>query len=116
MPTNYKRVPAVDKCFSILELIASARRPLGFTEIVNELGFNKSTVFNILYTLNDLMVLDKDPAGLFHLGQKLFIMGNAAAKGSELIQTIHPYLVKINSEYRVSAFLGILSGKRVNKL
>jgi IclR family KDG regulon transcriptional repressor len=110
MPANYKRVPAIDKSFSILELIAHARRPLGFAEIVRELGLNKSTVFNILYTLNDLGVLDKDSTGLFHLGSRLFVLGNAAAKGSELIQTVHPYLVKINSEYRVSAFLGILSG------
>ncbi len=113
MPANYKRVPAIDKSFSILELITHARHPLGFAEIVRELGLNKSTVFNILHTLNDLGVLDKGPDGLFHLGPRLFILGNAAAKGSELIQTVHPYLVKINNEYRVSAFLGILSGTEV---
>lgn len=113
MPANYKRVPAVDKSFSILELIARAKRPLGFTEIVRELAFNKSTVFNILHTLNDLGVLDKDSTGLFHLGPRLFVLGNAAAKGSELIQTVHHHLVKINNEYRVSAFLGILSGNEV---
>jgi DNA-binding IclR family transcriptional regulator len=113
MPANYKRVPAIDKCFSILESIAHSKRPLGFTEIVKETGLNKSTVFNILHTLNDLGVLDKGPDGLFHLGSRLFILGNAAAKGSELIQTVHPYLVKINNEYRVSAFLGILSGTEV---
>lgn len=113
MAAKYKRVPAVDKSFSILELIAHARRPLGFAEIVKELGLNKSTVFNILHTLDDLGALDKDSTGLFHLGSRLFVLGNAAAKGSELIQTVHPYLVNINNEYRVSAFLGILSGTEV---
>ena len=44
MPTNYKRVPAIDKCFSILELMADIKRPLGFNEVVKELGLNKSTV------------------------------------------------------------------------
>ena len=113
MPANYKRVPAIDKCFSILELMTETKRPLGFTEIVRELGLNKSTVFNILHTLNDLGVLDKSPDGLFHLGSKLFILGNAAAVGSELIQTVHPYLEKINTEYKLSTFLGILSGSNV---
>ncbi|MGD9159849.1 MAG: IclR family transcriptional regulator [Desulfobacteraceae bacterium] len=113
MPINYKRVPAIDKCFSILELMTETKRPLGFTEIVRELGLNKSTVFNILHTLDDIGVVDKGPDGLFHLGSKLFILGNAAAVSSDLIRTVHPYLDKINSEYRLSAFLGILSGKNV---
>jgi DNA-binding IclR family transcriptional regulator len=113
MPANYKRVPAIDKCFSILELMSETKRPLGFTEIVRELDLNKSTVFNILHTLNDLGVLDKRPDGLFNLGSKLFILGNAAAVGSELIQTVHPYLEKINREYMLSTFFGILSGKDV---
>ncbi len=113
MSAKYKRVPAVDKAFSILDLIARTKRPPGFAEIVKELGLNKSTVFNILHTLDDLGVLDKDSTGLFHLGSRLFILGNAAAKGSELIQTVRPYLVKINNEYRVSAFFGILSGTEV---
>jgi IclR family KDG regulon transcriptional repressor len=113
MPANYKRVPAVDKCFSILEYIARSKPAPGFAEIVRELGLNKSTVFNILHTLTDLGVLDRGPDGLFHLGSRLFMLGNAAVKGSELIQTVHPYLVKINNEFRVSAFLGILSGTEV---
>ncbi len=113
MPISYKRVPAIDKCFSILELMTETKRPLGFTEIVKELDLNKSTVFNILHTLNDIGVLDKRPDGLFHLGSKLFILGNAAAVGNELIQTVHPFLEKINREYKLSAFFGILSGRNV---
>ena len=113
MSINYKRVPAIDKCFSILELLSEKKRPIGFTEIVKELDLNKSTVFNILHTLDDLGILDKGPDGLFHLGSKLFILGNAAAVGSELIQTVHPYLEKINIEYKLSTFFGILSGGNV---
>jgi DNA-binding IclR family transcriptional regulator len=110
---NYKRVPAIDKCFSILALMAEARRPFGFNEIVKKLGLNKSTVFNILHTLNDLYVLEKGPDGLFRLGTRLFMLGNAAAGGSELIQTVHPYLEAINHELKLSSFLGILSGQEV---
>jgi IclR family KDG regulon transcriptional repressor len=109
MPLNYKRVPALDKCFSILALMAEAKRPFGFNEIVKHLGLNKSTVFNILHTLNDLNVLDKGPDGRFRLGPRLFVLGNAAAGGSELIQTVHPYLEIINRDFELSAFFGILS-------
>jgi DNA-binding IclR family transcriptional regulator len=113
MSLNYKRVPAIDKCFSILALMAEAKRPFGFNEIVKNLGLNKSTVFNILHTLNDLYVLEKGPDGLFRLGTRLFILGNAAAGGSELIQTVHPYLETINHEFKLSTFFGILSDREV---
>jgi DNA-binding IclR family transcriptional regulator len=113
MSLNYKRVPAIDKCFSVLALMAEARRPFGFNEIVKNLGLNKSTVFNILHTLSDLDVLEKGPDGLFRLGPRLFVLGNAAAGGSELIQTVHPYLETINREFKLSTFFGILSGQEV---
>lgn len=113
MSLNYKRVPAIDKCFSILALIAEAKRPFGFNEVVKNLGLNKSTVFNILHTLNDLNVLERGPDGLFRLGTRLFVLGNAAAGGSELIQTVHPYLETINREFKLSTFFGILSDQEV---
>jgi DNA-binding IclR family transcriptional regulator len=113
MPQNYKRVPAIDKCFSILELIADGKRPFGYNEIVKNLGLNKSTVFNILHTLNDLEVLEKGPDGLFRLGPRLFILGNAAAGGSELIKTVHPYLETLNQDFKLSSFFGILSGHEI---
>ena len=112
MSLNYKRVPAIDKCFSVLALMAEAKRPFGFNEVVKNLGLNKSTVFNILHTLKDLDVLEKGPDGLFRLGPRLFILGNAAAGGS-LIQTVHPYLETMNRDFKLSTFFGILSGREV---
>jgi IclR family KDG regulon transcriptional repressor len=93
--------------------MAETKRPFGFNEIVKNLGLNKSTVFNILHTLNDLDVLEKGPDGLFRLGPRLLILGNAAAGGSELIQTVHPYLETINRDFKLSTFFGILSGQEV---
>jgi DNA-binding IclR family transcriptional regulator len=65
MSLNYKKVLAIDKRFSILALMAEERRPFGYNEIVKNLGLNKSTVFNILHTLNDFDVLEKGPEALF---------------------------------------------------
>lgn len=113
MTMNFKRVPAVEKCFSILSLLAEEKRSFGFSEIARELDLNKSTVFNILHTLNELNILEKDSNGQFRLGPSLFILGNAAAGGSELIQAVHPYLEAINNRFKVSAFFGILAGHEV---
>lgn len=113
MSLNYKNVPAIEKCFSILALLAEEKRPFGCSEIVRTLNLNKSTVFNILHTMNALDILEKGPDGLFKLGTRLFVLGNAAAGESELIQAVHPYLESINRKFKLSAFFGILSDREV---
>ncbi len=112
MTTEFKRVPAIDKCFSILQLFAESRHSLGISEISKQLELSKSTVFNIIYTLEDLEILEQSHDGKFQFGTQLYILGNETGKRSELIQTIHPYLDKINRETKLSAFLGIRSGLR----
>lgn len=113
MTLNFKRVPAIEKCFSILSLLAQKKRSLGYSEIARNLDLNKSTVFNILHTLSELDLLEKDANGQFRLGPSLFILGHAAAGGSELIQTVHPYLEAINNRFKLSAFFGVLAEHEV---
>ncbi|MCP4625840.1 MAG: IclR family transcriptional regulator [bacterium] len=112
MPNEFKNVPAIEKCFSILQYFANSKQSLGISEISKQLALNKSTVFNIVYTLKNLEILEQYPDGKFHFGTLLYLLGNANGKKSELIQTIHPYLEKINFQTELSAFLGIRSGQR----
>ena len=112
MIPEFKRVPAVDKCFLILQLFAESKHSLGISEIAKQLELSKSTVFNIIYTLEDLDILEQCHNGKFQFGTRLYLLGNETGKRSELIQAIHPYLDKINRETKLSAFLGIRSGLR----
>ncbi len=112
MPPAFKRVPAIDKCFSILELLARTKEPMGISDISGKLDLNKSTVFNIVYTLMDLHVLENQPDGKFVFGTRFYILGNIAGKRSELIQTAHPYLEMINAKTKLSAFLGLRSDRQ----
>jgi len=109
MPTEFKNVPAVEKCFAILQLLAKSKQALGISEISNQLKLNKSTVFSIIYTLKHLAVLDQFQDGKFHFGTLLYLLGNANGQKSEFIQTVHPFLEQINRETKLSAFLGIRS-------
>ena len=109
MKAEFKRVPAVDKCFGILELFAKEKKPLGISDISAALGLNKSTVFNIVYTLTDLNVLE-NINHKFRFGPKLYMFGKAAEKGSALIRTVHPYLEEISRMTNLSSFLGMRSG------
>ena len=112
MKTAFKRVPAIDKCFAILELFARLKKPLGVSEISKALNYNKSTVFNMLHTLNDLGILEQSGGNKFQYGMQLYTLGKAAGRSSELIGTVHPYLEKINQKTKLSAFLGMRAGRR----
>lgn len=112
MPPAYKRVPAIDKCFAILDLMAKTENPHGISDLSRKLDLNKSTVFNIVYTLIDLGVLESRAENKFGFGSRFYVMGHAAGRGSELIHLAHPYLEKINQQTKLSAFLGIRSGLR----
>ena len=112
MPPASKRVPAVDKCFAILDLLAQSKQPMGISDISGKLDLNKSTVFHIVHTLMDLNVLENQRDGKFIFGTHFYILGNMAGKRSKLIQTAHPYLERINEKTKLSAFLGLRSDRQ----
>jgi IclR family KDG regulon transcriptional repressor len=113
MSSASKRVPAIDKCFAILDLLAESKEPMGISDISGRLELNKSTVFGIVHTLMDLNVLENRPDGKFVFGTRLYILGKMAGQRSKLIQAAHPYLEKINERTKLSAFLGLRSDFRV---
>jgi len=109
---TFKRVPALDKCFAMLDLMARMKRAVGISELSNALGYHKSTVFNMVHTLVDLGVLENGAESRFRLGPRLYVLGKAAGGGSELVSTVHPYLEEIGKKTRLSVFLGVRSGSR----
>ncbi len=108
--SGFKRVPALDKCFAMLDVIAGSRQPLGVSEISRKLGLNKSTVFNIARTLADLQVLEYRPNGKLTFGTHLYVLGKAAGSRVELIRTVRPFLEEIAGETDFSTFLGVRIG------
>jgi len=109
---TYKRVPALDKCFAILGLMARMKRPMGISDLANALAYHKSTVFNLVHTLVDLGMLENGSDGKFRFGPGLYALGKAASGGSELVSSIRPYLEEIGDKTKLSAFLGIRSDDR----
>ena len=109
---DFKKVPSVDKCFAVLELISQSDKRLGITEISRKLGYHRSTVFNLLYTLEELGVLEHDGDSKFSFGSKLYMLGKAAGNGSMLIRAVRPSLEEISFKTGLSVFLGIRAGLR----
>jgi len=112
MNPGFRRVPAVDKCFAILELLAQSNAPMGISDISRKLDLNKSSVFNTVHTLRDLKVLENHRDGKFVFGTRFYILGNIAGHRSALIQIVHPFLETINEKTKFSAFLGLRSDRQ----
>jgi IclR family transcriptional regulator, KDG regulon repressor len=108
--TTSGRVPALYKCFAILELLSQTDDFPGNNDIARRLGLNKSTVSNTMHTLADLGVLEISANGKFIFGPRFYMLGNMARKRSELQQAAQPYLSQISRDTKLSTFLGIRSG------
>jgi IclR family transcriptional regulator, KDG regulon repressor len=106
---QFKRVPALDKCFRILEFLAHSQTALGITEISTPLQLNKSTVFNLIYTLVDLGILETVPGNKVRLGLKLYDLSRESKAGGLFISKVRPFLEEINRKTKLSVFLGLRS-------
>jgi IclR family KDG regulon transcriptional repressor len=106
---QFKRVPALDKCFQILDFLSTSQTALGVTEISTPLKLNKSTVFNLIYTLVDLGILENVPGNKVRLGLKLYDLSRESNAGGLLISKVRPFLEEINRRTKLSVFLGLRS-------
>ena len=79
-----KRIKSLDKAVSILDCFYH-HEELGITEIMNLTGMNKSTVYDLVYTLYMNRFLEQDPTTKkYRLGIRLFEFGNLYAKRNSL--------------------------------
>lgn len=109
---GFKRVHTLARGFELLELLARKKEPLGISEIAAKLNMHKGTVFSMVHTLAEVGVLENSD-GKYIFGPKLYLLGKAAEKGSNLIRAVHPYLEKISRQTNLSAILGMRLGLRV---
>lgn len=113
MKAGFKKVPAIGKCFSLLDLLSRNNKSFGISEIAQALNYHKGSVYNIVYTLKEQGILEQTSDQKFRLGTRLYALGRAAGTNSELIRTVHPFLEEIHRELHLSAYLGVLIGDRV---
>lgn len=108
MALNYT-VPALDRAIRVLEILSSATQGLSLAQLSKETKVPKSTMFRILYTLQENAIIKEDPERkIFTLGMKLLDWGNAALSKVDLKSISHAHLMKLAHETRESFYLAIL--------
>jgi DNA-binding IclR family transcriptional regulator len=82
---------------SIIDLLASQRTPLRFSDIQELTEITKSNLYKYLNTLTQLELLYRDKTtGMYHLGSKLIQYGMAAIGNEDVTSRITPYLQEIS--------------------
>lgn len=77
-------VQSVDRAVSILQVLA-AQGPSGVTDIAEELGIHKSTVFRLLATLEARGLVEQDgERGRYRIGYTVVELAGGATKGNDL--------------------------------
>ncbi|MCZ8524100.1 MULTISPECIES: IclR family transcriptional regulator [Paenibacillus] len=78
-------VPALEKANEILEAIASEPSAFRLIDLSKKLGYNKSSMFSLLATLETLDWVKREGDGTYSLGHRLGYLGQAFFKGFSLI-------------------------------
>ena len=108
MIDKYK-VSTIQKGIDILNLF-KINQKLSFTDIQKKLSYNKSTLFRILYTLEQNKYLSRDKHGRYELGLDIFILGNQISKVNKLERAADSYLNQLAEDTNLTVHLGILDG------
>ncbi len=108
MKKNY-HASTIQRAIDVLNLFKEEHK-LSFTDIQEELKFNKSTLFRVLYTLEYNNYISRDEHGRYELGINMFILGNQISKSHKLIKVADQYLKQFSDQINMTVHLGILDG------
>ena len=102
----------VVKSFEILKLVSRHKEGLTLAQIVKALGLPKSTVFNIVHTLEDLEMLQQAGVSppVYRLGIESLKIGLAYLSGSSLDTVARPVLSKLCHDTNETTFMSVRSG------
>lgn len=109
-----KIIQSIDRALQVLELFTMEKPEWGVTEISQALNLYKSSVHNILSTLEEREFIKKDPISeKYRLGIKFLLLGNIVDQQIDVKQEAIPYIGKLVKEFNETVHLGILDGNEV---
>ncbi len=113
MRLNYW-VPMVGHAFRVLEAFQDADVELGLKEIAAHAMISRTSAFRILYTLDKLGYVSKDPAtGKYRLGLKIIEAARKALSNRKLVPLARPYLHQLRDELGETINLAVLQNREI---
>ncbi len=113
LPQGTYKVQALDRAFSILDLLSESDTPLGLAQVAASLQLHKSTAHRFLMVLEKHRMVERTASGKFRLGLRLFDFGNRAIEQNDLRNHAQPHLRRLVAETEETAHLCILEAVHV---
>jgi IclR family KDG regulon transcriptional repressor len=104
---SYTPVRTIEKCFSILEHIAS-RQPVRIPEIVKALDLNRGNVHRLVATLERLGYVERQEDGKIRLSYRIFKMGSTVPHSRKLDEVTKPFMHRLSELSDETVNLGVL--------
>ena len=105
-------IPNLDRALRVLELLSGKEAGASITEIANDLGLPKNSVFRIVRTLSASGYLDEHGKS-YRLSPKILSLGYAAVQSTHLISACLEEMRSLRDEINETIFVGALSEGRV---
>ena len=103
-------INSVDRSLLILEYLFNANEPVALTQISNDMGIYKSTVYRTLATLQNRGYVVQDPVtDKYELGFKVHLLGSRMQEASSLEKLVAPYAQDLADRFGESVNVSKLS-------
>lgn len=105
-------VPAIERAALVLRALATDGGPRRLTDLSRSLGYSKSTLSELLSTLEHYGFVERDDdSRAYRLGYALLELGNAVLRRLDLRQVARPYLVRLRDSTGETAVLHAPNGQ-----
>ena len=104
---------SVVKAFTILDAFVGDKKEWGVRELAKKTGYNKSTTYRLLSTLESLGALQKNNEDKYLLGLKLFELGNLVSIHKSLRKLSRTPLENIAREIKETVHFGVFDKGQV---
>jgi DNA-binding IclR family transcriptional regulator len=115
--TQADSVKSVVKVLDILEHLGSSQSAIGLSDLSRATGLSVSTAFRLLQTLMVRGYVEQEKANrTYFLGPRIFQMGSAYLRGSDLATIARPHLEALRDEVGETAYLVTFSQGEIVQL
>jgi len=106
---------SLKKAIEVLEALAKERENgVGITQLSKQLNLPKSTVHQILSVFKSTRFVEQNPEDKkYHLGLRIFELGNIVQSQLELRKIAHSYLYDLSRKTNETTYLVVLEGSRI---
>ena len=112
--SNRYRIQVLDRAAQIMDCFRFDHKELSVSEIGRRTRLHKSTTHRILMALEFNQLIKQNPeTGKYHLGIKLFKLGNQAVLQFDLRDICRPHLVRLMNKTKETVHLAVLDGDQV---